>query len=168
LKAATDAEISVKRDGDLRYVTAEKVRDGEDGEVLLTFKLDSVDLGPMIDYDPEADPVERCTSCVLAPSQTQAELKPRVRLADTDHIALRTLQDLCAKSDDHTSATSIHPGGLARVTVDAWREQFRIARGVPRDDAKALDASRKAFQRAVDRLTTHRLAGLYESRAWLW
>ncbi len=52
LKAACDAELSVKRDSDTRCVTVEKCRDGADGEVLLNFTLSAVDLGAMRDIDP--------------------------------------------------------------------------------------------------------------------
>jgi hypothetical protein len=168
LKAATDAEISVKRDGDNRIVTAEKVRDGEDGEVLLTFRLQQVDLGPLSDHDPDADPEERRTSCVVAAVETKPQAGPVARLSDTDRIALRALQELCAKSDDRTSETSIHPAGLPRVAIDAWREHFRIVRGVSMDDPKELEASRKAFRRAIDRLVDQRIVGARESKAWLW
>lgn len=167
LKAATDAEISVRRDGDLRTVTAEKVRDGEDGAVLMTFRLRSVDLGPMTDCDPDADPSERRTSCVVEPVAAAAGAAP-VRLSDTDSIALRVLQTMATTTDDRTEATSLHPAGLPRVQVDAWREQFRQVRGVDTANAKAMDASLKAFQRAVDKLTRMRVVGVYGRRVWLW
>ena len=167
LKAATDAELSVKREGDLRTITAEKVRDGEDGEALLTFRLQTVDLGPMSDFDPEAEPEERCTSCVVVPTSSKPDATRPARLSDIDLIALEAMRTLCEKTDDRTGATSIHPSGLPRVAIEAWREQFRIGRGVPKD-AKALEASRKAFQRAVDKLTAQRIVGVHGARAWLW
>ncbi len=171
LKAATDAEVSVKRDGDVRTVTAEKVRDGADGEMLMTFRLHPVDLGAMREVDPGADADERRTSCVVEPIEALAAARTApeaVRLSDTDHIALRALRELCADTEDRTEATSLHPAGLGRVAIDDWRERFRRVRGVATTDPKALDASRKAFQRAVDKLTKQRLVGVYEARAWLW
>lgn len=167
LKAATDAEISVKREGDVRTVTAEKVRDGADGEVLMTFRLHSVDLGAMVDCDPDAEPDERRTSCVVVPCEATATAGT-VRLSDTDHIALRVLRELCADSSDWTEATSLHPAGLPRVAVGSWRERFRGVRGVDSTDAKSMDASKKAFQRSVDKLVKQRIVGVYEARAWLW
>ncbi|MBX3704610.1 MAG: AAA family ATPase [Steroidobacteraceae bacterium] len=167
LKAATDAEVSVRRDGDVRTVTAEKVRDGEDGEVLMTFRLGVVDLGAMIDVDPDADPAERRTSCVVEPCEAAASTGSS-RLSDTDHIALRVLRELCAETKDRTEATSIHAAGLPRVQVDDWRERFRRVRAVDKADSKAMDASKKAFQRAVDKLLKQRIIGVYEARAWLW
>jgi hypothetical protein len=67
LKGATDVEISVRRDADIRTAIAEKVRDGGDQTALVTFRLQSVDLGPRHEIDPDADLTERITSCVLAP-----------------------------------------------------------------------------------------------------
>lgn len=65
LKGAADVEISVKRDGDIRTAVAEKVRDGADAAVLMTFKLTQVDLGSRRESDPDADLQERITSCVV-------------------------------------------------------------------------------------------------------
>lgn len=67
LKGATDVEISVRRDADIRTAIAEKVRDGGDQTALVTFRLQSVDLGPRHEIDPDSDISERITSCVLAP-----------------------------------------------------------------------------------------------------
>lgn len=167
LKAATDAELSIKRDGDIRTVTTEKVRDGADGEVLMTFRLRSVDLGAMREVDADADPDERRTSCVVEAVESTGSSAP-ARLSDTDRIALRVLEALCAETDERTEATSMHPAGLSRATVDQWRERFRRERGVEKDDAKAMEASKKAFQRALDRLVANRVVGVHEARVWLW
>jgi hypothetical protein len=79
LKGACDVEISVKRDGEIREAFAEKVRDGSDQASLLTFRLESVDLGPVSDFDPEAESWERITSCVVS----TAEKPPPVRRGPT-------------------------------------------------------------------------------------
>lgn len=76
LKGACDVEISVKREGDIREATAEKVRDGPDACALLTFKLESVDLGPVSQYDPDAEEWERITSCVVATENLPPKRKP--------------------------------------------------------------------------------------------
>lgn len=168
LKAATDAELSVKRDGDIRAVTAEKVRDGTDGEVLMSYRLRVIDLGAMTDHDPEADQGERRTSCVVDRVEVEPGAPAATRLSDTDHIALRVLREMTASSDDVTEETSIHPAGKRRVYLDAWRERFRAARGVDKSDAKDMEASKKAFQRALDRLLKARIVGVHEARAWMW
>lgn len=71
LKGACDVEISVRREDDLREAIAEKVRDGPDQSALLTFKLRSIDLGAVSDYDPDAEDWERITSCVIDPADGQ-------------------------------------------------------------------------------------------------
>jgi len=76
LKGACDVEISVKREGDVREVIAEKVRDGPDQETLLTFRLQSIDLGAVSDYDDEAEEWERITSCVVATDNLPARQRP--------------------------------------------------------------------------------------------
>lgn len=167
LKAATDAEISVRRDGDLRTVTAEKVRDGADGEVLMAFRLHPVDLGAMSDIDPDAEPEERRSSCVVMPVSAPVP-EVRARLSDTDEIALQALRGICAITNDVTESTSLHPAGKPRVKISDWRNAFRQRRGVDPADTKALDASKKAFQRAVDKLARMRIVGVHEERAWLW
>lgn len=75
LKGACDAEISVKRDGDAREATAEKVRDGPDAMSLLTFRLQPIDLGAVSEFDPDAEEWERITSCVVSTSDVPA--RPR-------------------------------------------------------------------------------------------
>lgn len=75
LKGACDVEISVKRDGDVREAYAEKVRDGADQSSLLTFRLESVDLGAVSEHDPEAESWERITSCVVAPTDRPKQPK---------------------------------------------------------------------------------------------
>ena len=69
LKGAIDFELAVKRDAetDIRTLVVEKLRDGRDGETLMAFKLLSVDLGAVSEFDPDADPWELLTSCVVEP-----------------------------------------------------------------------------------------------------
>lgn len=168
LRAACDAEISVKRDGDVRTITAEKVRDGADGDVLMTFRLRAVDLGAMVDVDEDADPDERRSSCVVEPALTPSQQASAGRLSDVDHIALQALRELAAETEERTEATSLHQAGRPRVAIEEWRERFRRARGISKTDEKALDTSRKAFQRSLDKLASRRIVGIHEARAWLW
>lgn len=65
LTAAADAVLSISRDGDMRTLSASKVRDGADGQAILTFRLKVVDLGPASAVDPDADDDERLSSCVI-------------------------------------------------------------------------------------------------------
>jgi len=69
LKGAVDVELSVRRDGDIRTLAVEKLRDGRDGEAVLSFQLAAVDLGPVPAHDPDAGPHERIVSCVVTPCE---------------------------------------------------------------------------------------------------
>lgn len=65
LKGAMDAEISIVRNDEIRTFRIEKQKEGQDYYDLFHFKLKTVDLGAMKEFDPEAEPHERLTSCVL-------------------------------------------------------------------------------------------------------
>lgn len=78
LKGAMDAEISIIRNEDIRTFRIEKQKEGMDYYDLFNFKLKTVDLGPMRDYDQDAELHERLTSCVIeqtneVPQKKQAE-----------------------------------------------------------------------------------------------
>ena len=158
LLAALDAAIEVSRDGDARSWLVSKAKDGADGAAQ-AFRLDVVDLG----IDADGAPV---SSCVVEPAESMTP-KQGARLSDISQIALRALKDLCADTPDRTEPTSVHPAGLPRVLVADWRERFRRERGVDASDARALDTSRQAFQRAVDALKRAHLVGVFGARAWL-
>lgn len=101
LKGATDVEISVRRDGQVRTAVAEKVRDGTDQSVLVTFKLESVDLGPLHEIDPDADVTERISSCVLVPTDA-VEKAPKLTGEVQREIVsiLRISPDFRMRADD--------------------------------------------------------------------
>jgi hypothetical protein len=65
LKGAMDSEISIGRNEDIRTFRVEKQKEGKDYYDLFNFKLKTIDLGPMRNFDPEADPHEVLTSCVI-------------------------------------------------------------------------------------------------------
>jgi KaiC/GvpD/RAD55 family RecA-like ATPase len=75
LKGAVDLELSVKRDGDIRTLAVEKLRDGVDQAALLTFRLATIDLGAVADHDPDADASERVVSCVVVPCEAPPPTK---------------------------------------------------------------------------------------------
>jgi hypothetical protein len=87
LKAAADAELSITRDGDVRLITAEKVRDGLDGAKIGAFKLRTMDLGFVSDDDPEAGPEEVYSSCVIEPCDVD-EYDENVVLSPSQNLML--------------------------------------------------------------------------------
>lgn len=101
LKGATDVEISVRRDGHVRTAVAEKVRDGSDQSVLVTFKLESIDLGPLHEIDPEADLTDRITSCVLVPTEAVEKAPKLTGEVQREIVAiLRISPDCRMRADD--------------------------------------------------------------------
>lgn len=79
LYAAADSVLSIDRTGDVRTLQATKMRDGADGDSLLTFRLEVVDLGALAELDPEsgADPDERVTSCVVVQADEESHCAPQ-------------------------------------------------------------------------------------------
>lgn len=90
LKGAADCEISIARSGDVRTVKVEKLRDGNDGEIVLTYKLKTIDLGQ--DPDPDAEPGEHINSCVVEQIETRNDGRP-VQLRGEIAGAIVTLLD---------------------------------------------------------------------------
>jgi hypothetical protein len=68
LKGAMDAEISIVRQEDIRTFRIEKQKEGRDYYDLYNFKLKTIDLGPMANFDSDAEDHERLTSCVIEPT----------------------------------------------------------------------------------------------------
>lgn len=82
LKGAMDAEISILRNEDIRTFKIEKQKEGKDYYELFNFKLKTVDLGPMSDFDPEAEYGERLTSCVLEVTDEMPQSKAPTKNQD--------------------------------------------------------------------------------------
>lgn len=162
LKAAVDTELSVKRSGDVRSLTIEKQRDGADGETVMTFELRSVDLGPMTDLDPDADPDERQRSCVVSEVERTASRSRRPEpKGSNQRIALRVLRDLTADDGQPLPTSSVIPPGVRGVPVSRLIE--RVA-----DKMSGETAARKR-ERAGDALTGL-IGGQFADRhgEWVW
>lgn len=76
LLGAMDAEISIARRDDIRTFRIEKQKDADDYFDLFNFKLKKVDLGAMSAVDPDAEPHERLSSCVIEATDQQPIIKP--------------------------------------------------------------------------------------------
>lgn len=162
LKAATDAELSVKREGDTRSVTAEKVRDGEDGETLLTFRLRVVDLGAMADIDPEAEPDERLTSCIVEPVEGPARKVRAEPTGKNQRIVLDVLRQLVIESCEALPASSVIPAGTSGVELDAL--MLRAAPKIPTADAFR---ARGRVNEALSALQVGGWIGIHRPYVWL-
>lgn len=138
LKGAADLEISVTNaENGVRCAEVVKVKDGEAGQ-RHGFRLLSVDLGPS--DDPEADPDERISSCVVEP--TEAAPKP-VKQPRRD-VALDALREALQEYGECLPGTSSIPPGVRAVRLDQWLSRWRLRTG---DDYATEDSARSAFRR---------------------
>jgi len=180
LKAAADAELMVERDGEVRTVKVEKSRDGADGETILTFRLQVVDLGPASEFDPDAEPEDRITSCVVmsvasVPDAGGRRSKP-TKLPKETQIYVRALREVLSERGETMTGTSAIPPGTKVVTIDAWRERAYVADPVDlaTTDAKQrerdADARLKRFKRAQRALQNTEPAqiGVVNNLVWIY
>jgi len=162
LKAAADAEISVKRDGDVRTIKAEKVRDGADGEVLMTFRLRSIDLGAMADTDPDAEPDERRTSCVVESIAGETIERPSAPAGGNQRVAWDRIGELLREVGEvrPAGAPMAVPPGRPAVTLDAAADGVgtRLVCEPKRRRERAIQAIRGLVGRGL----------LRHAEGWIW
>lgn len=159
LRAAVDTELVVRDNGEHRTLTVEKQRDGETG-IAFAFKLRPVDLGAS--EDPDADPDERESSCVVEPLEGAAAAP--LRKVPRRDIALDALREAIAEHGEKLAATSNVPGGVKGVRLERWQARFRLLSG---DDYKTDDVAASAFRRARGKLLTSRSVACSGVWAWL-
>ena len=116
LKAAMDAELLIQRDGDIRSLRADKVRDDRDGEVFGMFRLKSVQLGPVSLDDPDANPSEMYSSCVVDPLPEFDGTQPS-ELQPQDRRALEVLRGKLLEYGERLKAQGRNP---LEATIE-WR-----------------------------------------------
>ena len=122
LKAAVDVEIQITGDGD-RVAELVKVRDGEQGQ-RFPFRLQAVDLGP--DLDPDAEPGERQSSCVVVPlDHLPVRAKPKIRR----DVALEALREALSEFGEVLPQTTSIPPRTKAVTLDQWRTRWSLRTG---------------------------------------
>jgi len=151
LKAAADFELSVRRDGDVRSIEIEKVRDAEDGYTLTGFTL--IPVGE---------------SVVLSPTDAPAEKVKPIRLTPAERIALDALHELLKDRERRrdASVTLIDAGakhGQFVVLIEDWRAAVYARFGSDITQA----TKRQNFNRARERLTANRRVQIHEDHAWL-
>ncbi|OGI41830.1 MAG: hypothetical protein A2150_00505 [Candidatus Muproteobacteria bacterium RBG_16_64_11] len=152
LFAAADTVICVA-DG---VATVEKSRDGESGKSY-GFKLRVVDLG----LDADGDPL---TTCIIEATDAAPASKRTRPLTGAAQVALRALREAIADHGEPLPATSTIPNGVRGVTVDRWRQQFRIRYG---SDERGDRALRLAFQRGRENLLREQMVSLSDPYAWI-
>lgn len=169
LRAAVDSELEVELlPNGARRARVTKARDGAIGDEL-SFELDVLALGA----DDDGDQMTTCRVVEAGRQDAVATPPPAPKLSAQASIALDALRELTDSSTRTSPASSAMPGGKRLVVLSEWRERFRARRGrttaADRDEARReLEASKKAFQRAVDELLKAKLVGAWEGDAWLW
>lgn len=156
LRAATDVEIAFTKadDGGLRTAKFTKLRDGQDGEEL-HFRLQAVNLG------------DGRGSVVVVPSDEQPKAAQRsTKLTADERVAQAALREEIGDTGVPMPYTSVLPGGVKGVTVEAWRTRFYARLGDSRDVDQA--AKRQAWNRGRKGLIAKNIAGCWEDWAWLW
>lgn len=168
LLGAADAELEVRRDnGDARYLEATKVKDGEDG-ARFAFRLKVIDLGATKDHDPDADPFERDTSCIVEGLE-RAAIGPSGKARNwTPHRtnamdALRSAFDRGARF----GAEGLSDEGLC--SIDDWRAAYHelVPIGETLDGAELRQATNtrgRNFANAVDWLTAEKLVSVHKKK----
>lgn len=141
--AGDDVILHVERFSNGRRVTAEKVKDGEDGIVLFDFDLDTVDLGP----DENGEIV---TSCIVSKSEPKRQTVETVRKAE------RVLRDAFDTMEAAGSGEVGQLPGTAtpgyRVDLDAARDAFIGAYAGATPSERDIETASRAWRSIVRKL----------------
>jgi hypothetical protein len=160
LRAAVDVEIEVTHAQGLRCATVRKNRDGEtDFEV--PFRLRPIVLGK----DEDGDDVTTCVVEAVNDGSKPRREQRAAKLPAAASLALDALREVACTKGKASTATSTVPAGKTLVSIEDWRDQFRLRYGTDGQDAEAV---KKAFQRARERLAGDRMVGISGGQAWLW
>ena len=155
LRAASDTEIEITVDGQVRQAQVRKQRDLEGGDIF-PFTLTQVVLG-------QNRRGKDVTSCIVQPSDNQAAgaaTDRRRSLKGHTKRALDVLVDLIAASGESGHGA---PPGCVSVPEKWWRERFYES-AMPGAEQKAKE---KAFRRSADQLLGLRLVGMMRGRVWV-
>lgn len=156
LFAAADAVIGIND----HIATVEKVRDGVAGEQF-AFSLEGVTLGE----DADGDPV---TACLLQHTDdVPTSRKPQRKLSGVASVALQALNEAITEHGQRMPATSTIPAGVHAVTLEQWRERFRIRYGSdPDGEQRGKRTVNLAFQRGREQLAKADAVAISDPYVW--
>lgn len=156
LLGAADAQLSVKRDPAKNIIVeCEYLKDGETGALEVS-RLRVVDVGE----DEDGEPI---TSCVVVPCEA-ASAPSAVRVNGAAARALDLLERAVLEVGEDPPAGETFPAGCKVVKESVWRE-YCYAGTIAKSDA--LDAKRKAFNRAIDTLLSIGAIGVWNDYVWI-
>ncbi len=157
LKAAADTEIEVRKsDVGQRIAKVTKQKDGVEGQEF-AFELQTVDLGT----DEDGDPI---TSCVCIPVDGGGlQTTKRRRVTGAAQILLSALNEAIVDAGVLPKACKYIPANVYAANIEVVR-QYAYKRHI--SDTDTPEARKKAFQRALQRLQTENLVGIWEGLIW--
>jgi hypothetical protein len=158
LAGAVDAQLAVKRDdADNIIVTVERMKDGPEGETLLS-RLEPIEVG--LDADGHL-----ITSCVIVPGEATApaaSARKQRKLSPKYDLALRSLVEAASETGDMPPASWQLPDCVRVIEVEDWKSKL-ISAGVI--DAKRQDA-RQRFWDIKNALKAKNLVGERDGSVW--
>jgi hypothetical protein len=157
LRAATDTEIEIARDGVSGVMTATvtKQRDQRGGD-LFSFKIEPVEIG--MDEDEE-----RITSCVVVPLDEPAGAR-RPKATGQAKIALDLLVNALADNGFLPPASNHIPANTNVVPLTLWRRY--CDEGLVSDRDSNRDTQKRAFNRASKSLQAGGFIGVWGNYVW--
>jgi hypothetical protein len=156
LPGALDAELGVTRN-EAKEITTEvlRMKDGPEGDILHS-KLEPVDLGD----DEDGDPI---TACVIVPIEGSSGQGKSKGLTGDAAKALAALHEILDEKGAIPPTDQYIPPNTKAVAKDQWKEHA-LKRGF--GAARENEATRKAFNRAFDKL--HQLNRIGVSGPYVW
>jgi hypothetical protein len=77
--------------------------------------------------------------------------------------SLEALNEVLSDRGERLPGTSVIPGGVRGVAMDAWRDRFFARLG----DSRAADATRQAWSRGKKGLVAKHIIGMFDPWVWL-
>jgi hypothetical protein len=150
LRAATDTEIELTKEGSVIVAEARKQRDMPGGRTF-AYQLAEVELG----RDQDGDKV---TTCVVAPCEAPERMP---KLSGSATIALQALDDALAQHGAVRQQEGVP--NCTVVSIEKWREMADL-HGL--SDSEDRDNRKRAFNRARKTLMEHGYVRQYNNLAW--
>ena len=142
LKPAVDCMMRIDREGPLRTVTAEKVKDGEDGTVVQSFTLEQVCLGIDADSVPITSRIVQSCEPAATPSKPKAVKEGRGVKALRAAMVSATGKGLLKDVEDQETGECFR----RLFTEDLRPEFYAVYR------ADSVGTKRRAFARVLEEL----------------
>jgi hypothetical protein len=166
LTGAADVQISVKKDEQTKISTAtvDLAKDMEEGAAL-AFRLEVVELG----LDQDGDQI---TSCAVLPVEGDEVPKPTTSKARRESKSCQCFRAAFTEALDSAgqSLRIRHDGPAVRAAnVANVFDQFKLRHATAEPDPKKrADAQRKAFERAMDKLSSEFPTWVNGETEWIW